>query len=126
MFVGAAGAVGADAVAQFDAASAEVVGEDLELVGGGLAVFVAGAGGSSSFKELVVVVENVLRVDRDVALSGVEAAVAGELCGDVDGELVGDELGEVEPSEVVGCRPKEGPVAVAQSGPGGLPPRASV
>ena len=64
-------------------------------------------------------VEDVLRVDRHVALSGVEAAVASELCGDVDGELVGDELGEVEPSEVVGCRPKEGPVAVAQSGPGG-------
>ncbi len=35
VFVGAAGAVGADAVAEFDAASAEVVGEDLELVGGG-------------------------------------------------------------------------------------------
>ena len=93
VLVGASGAVGSDAVAEFDAPPAEVVGEDLELIGGGLAVLLPGTGCAPPFEELVVVVEDVLGVDGDVALGGVEAAVPGELRGDVDGELVGHELG---------------------------------
>lgn len=72
----ARGSVGAVAGAEGDLAEAEVVAEVLPLGVAGFAVLLAGAVGPALVYELPVVADDLLGIDRDVCLSGVEIEVA--------------------------------------------------
>ena len=79
VFVDAGGGVGAAAGAEFDFAVFEVVEELVPFGVGDVSVFVAGSLLAAASDEGAVVFDDVVVVDGDVALSGVEVGVAEDL-----------------------------------------------
>ncbi|MDP9611872.1 hypothetical protein JOF35_004149 [Streptomyces demainii] len=71
------------------------------LLGGDIAVLVLGTQVSAMVQELLVVLDDVLGEDRDVALCRLENQVSEEGGTDVDWKVVVDDLGREEPAEVV-------------------------
>jgi hypothetical protein len=86
MLVGAVGAVGAVAVAKGHPSAAEVLLEARPFLGGRLAVFLAGSAGAAADQVGLGVADDLLGIDSDIPLGGVEVQVAQELGGDVDGQ----------------------------------------
>lgn len=117
VFVLAGGAVGPVAGAERDLAQREVVAEVLPLDVAGFAVLLGGPLGAAQVDVLPVVPDDLLRVDGDVALGGVEVQVPEELGGDVNRQAGVDGLGGEDPAEVVPGERQRRPVDVDQAGP---------
>lgn len=94
-----------------------MVTEILPLGVTGLAVFLAGTVGPALVDELPVVADDLLGINRDVSLSGIEIEVAKDLCGDVDRQAAVNHLGREDSAEVVRREPHRCPVDVDDAGP---------
>lgn len=116
VFVDARCGVGASAGAEFDFAVFEVVEELVPFGVGDISVLFAGALLSAAGDEGSVVVDDVVVVDRDVALGGVEAFVAEDLGGDVNWKPGCDCFGGEDAPEVVGRDPGGRPVGMDNAG----------
>ncbi|RDG37065.1 hypothetical protein [Streptomyces corynorhini] len=99
-----------------------MVTEVLPLGVAGLAVLLAGAVGPALVDELPVVADDLLGIDRDVCLSGVEIEVVKEFRGDVDRQAAVDGLRVLEAADrvqdVVGERQRCHCPATGQTSPG--------
>ncbi|MBW8089313.1 hypothetical protein IGW14_15120 [Streptomyces hygroscopicus subsp. hygroscopicus] len=83
-------------VAEFDLAFVEVLLELGPLLGGDIAVLVLGTQVSAMVQELLVVLDDVLGEDRDVALCRLENQVSEEGGTDVGWKAAVDDLGREE------------------------------
>lgn len=101
MFVLAWSAIGPLANAQRYFPEAEVVAELVPFCVGGFAVFFTRSPGAALVDELPVVADHFFRIDRDVALRGVQIEVSQHFRGDVDRQTTVDSLGGKDASEVV-------------------------
>nr|WP_040840033.1 hypothetical protein [Nocardia brevicatena] len=116
MFVLAGRPIGAVAATERDLSQAEVIAELVPFLIGGFAVFFAGTAGSSLVDEPAVVRDYLLRIDRDITLSGVQVQVAQYLCGDVDGQAAVDGLGGEHSPEIVRSEPQRTAVDIDDPG----------
>ena len=118
MLAGAAGAVGAAAVAQSDAAALEVAEELVPFGVGGGAIFLAGTGGAAAGDEGAVAVDHFLGVDGLISHGGVDVAVPDDQLGDVRRHPVEDGVGDEQSSEIVGGEQQWGSTRGGQAGSG--------
>jgi hypothetical protein len=75
------------------------------LGGGRVTVFLGRSLVASPVEELLVVADNVVVEDRDVAAGGLDAEVPEESCSDVDGQAGVDQVSREETPEVVWGEP---------------------
>jgi len=113
VFVRAASAVRPHAVAELDAASAEVFTKLGELVGRRLAVFIDRTLCPAAGNELLIMLDDFRGVGGCVAAGGVEVVVTGELGSDVDRKPGPNGVGEEYASKVVRAKGKWAAVDVA-------------
>ncbi|WP_181725389.1 hypothetical protein [Nocardia gipuzkoensis] len=107
MFVLAAGAVGAGASAEFDLAFVEVFDEVVPLGVGDVAVLLGGPQFASFLEVGLVVADDIVVEDGDVATEGFEVEMPQERGADVDGQSAVGQLGsERRKSCGVKCRPR--------------------
>ena len=118
MLVHARRSVRACAAAEFHLALVEVL---LELVPFGVGrgpVLLAWSQAPATVEEGLVVADEILPEDRDVAAGGLQVEVSEQSGADVDGQPVVDEVGGEDAPEVVGCeaRLRERRVPLGEAG----------
>ncbi|MGY2033410.1 hypothetical protein ACW9HR_36975 [Nocardia gipuzkoensis] len=101
MFVPAAGAVGAGASAEFDLAFVEVFDEVVPLGVGDVAVLLGGPQFALFLEVGLVVADDIVVEDGDVATEGFEVEMPQERGADVDGQSAVGQLGSEQAPEVV-------------------------
>jgi hypothetical protein len=101
VFVLARGPVGAGASAQFDLALVEVFLESEPLGLGDFPVLIGGAGLATPVQECLVMADDVLVEDGDVAPGRFKVQVPEQGCADMDRQPVVHQIGGQQPAEVV-------------------------
>jgi hypothetical protein len=97
----ARGPVRAGASAQFDLALVEMLLEPEPLGPGDFPVLISRAGLAAPVEECLVMADDVLVEDGDVAPGRFKIQVPEQGCADVDGQPVVDQVGGQQPAEVV-------------------------
>ncbi len=103
MLVHARRSVGASAAAELDLALVEVLLELLPFGVGRRPVLLVRPQASAPVEEGLVVADEVLLEDRDVAAGGLQVEVSEQGGTDVDGQTVVDQVGGEDTPEVVRC-----------------------
>lgn len=116
MFVLAGGTVGAPAGAEFDLSAVEVLLELVPFLVRRVAVLALRPDLTTVVEKVLVVADDVLVEDRDVATGGLDVEMAHESGADVDRQAAVDQLGSEDPSEIVRgeLQPAELPVVLGQ------------